>query len=157
MPKNDPRLLLSLAAFPASSRISAARYSITELEPSPVGSGLGLSLGSPLPWPDFVVISGIYLVSLYYIHNTPLYYYLSLAGGADAVGTGGVDHDKLLALCRILLEEQHGWGSAGEIIENASDAGKGCKGWGRLVFFTLVEPQDARHPTVLHITNVKNQ
>ena len=111
----------------------------------------------PLPRPDFVVISGIYLFSLYYIHKTPLYYYLLLAGGADAVGTGGGDRDKLLALCRKLLEEQHGRGSAGEIIENFSDAGKDCKSWGRLVFFKLVKPHEARHPTVLHITNVKNQ
>ena len=111
----------------------------------------------PLPRPDFVVISGIYLFSLYDIHKTPLYYNLLLAGGADAVGTGGVDRDKLPALCRKLMEEQHGWGSAGEIIENGSDAGKGCRGWGRLVFFTLVEPHEAQHPTVLHITNVKNQ
>ena len=59
-----------------------------------------------------------------------------LKGGACTVGTGGVDRDKLPALCRKLLEEQHGWGSAGEVMENASDAGKGCTGWARLVFFT---------------------
>ena len=53
-----------------------------------------------------MVISGIYLFSLYDIHKTPLYYNLVLAGGADAVGTGGVDRDKLPALCRKLLEEQ---------------------------------------------------
>ena len=33
-------------------------------------------------------------------------------GGAYTVGTGVVDRDKLLALCRSLLEEQPGWGKA---------------------------------------------
>ena len=80
-----------------------------------------------------------------------------LKGGACTVGTGGVDRDKLPALCRKLLEEQQGWGSAGEVIENASDAGKGCTGWGRLVFITLLEPHEARHPTVLNITDIKNR